>query len=48
MTAGEILVVLATDPLAEMDLAILCDRLGHQLMDSSRSEGVIKIRIARA
>jgi tRNA 2-thiouridine synthesizing protein A len=34
MKSGEVLEVLSTDPLAEMDLQILCDRLGHELIET--------------
>ena len=32
MSAGERLAVWTTDPLAPMDLAVLCEQLGHQLL----------------
>lgn len=38
MKDGEVLEVLSTDPLAETDLQILCDRLGHELMNT-RTQG---------
>lgn len=34
MKPGQILEVIATDPLAAVDLQILCDRSGHVLLDS--------------
>lgn len=38
MAPGEVLEVIATDPLAALDLQILCDRLGHALL-ASRDSG---------
>ncbi|MGY6555336.1 MAG: sulfurtransferase TusA family protein [Wenzhouxiangella sp.] len=37
MAPGQILEVIATDPLAAVDLQILCDRAGHTLMASRES-----------
>ncbi|TVS13595.1 MAG: sulfurtransferase TusA family protein [Wenzhouxiangella sp.] len=34
MAAGRVLKIIATDPLATVDLQILCDRLGHRLLES--------------
>lgn len=34
MQAGQVLQVIATDSLAAVDLQILCDRCGHELLDS--------------
>jgi tRNA 2-thiouridine synthesizing protein A len=34
MPAGQLLEVLATDPLAEMDLAVLCDQGGHEMLSA--------------
>lgn len=48
MRTGDTLEVLATDPLAEMDLAIMCEHLGHTLLASEHSEGVVRVRIRRA
>jgi len=48
MSAGDILEVLATDPLAEMDLAIMCDHLGHRLIASEASESLVRVQIQRA
>ena len=38
MNVGGVLEVLSTDPLAEIDLQILCDRLGHELIET-RTKG---------
>ncbi len=45
MAAGDLLEIVATDPLAEMDLAILCDRLGHQLVASEVTDGELRVQI---
>lgn len=45
MTAGQVLEVLATDPLAELDLQILCERLGHELLATRERAGELAIRI---
>ena len=34
MRSGELLEVLADDPLAELDLRVFCERFGHQLSES--------------
>jgi tRNA 2-thiouridine synthesizing protein A len=39
MKVGEVLEVLSTDPLAEMDLQILCDRLGYELIETRAHRG---------
>lgn len=39
MMPGDVLEVLSTDPLAEMDLQILCDRLGHELIETRAHAG---------
>lgn len=36
---GERLMVLTTDPLAPVDLEVLCDRLGHLLVSHESIEG---------
>ena len=45
MAAGEILEVLATDPLAELDLAVFCDHVGHELLDVEMLDGTLRVRI---
>jgi|GEM_PF-2720631 len=40
LRAGDVLAVWTTDPLAPMDLAVLCERLGHELLDTvEKDEG---------
>lgn len=48
MGSGDILEILATDPLAEMDLAVMCEHLGHRLVAADESDGVIRVQIQRA
>ncbi|TVQ40840.1 MAG: sulfurtransferase TusA family protein [Wenzhouxiangella sp.] len=45
MQPGQLLEVLATDPLAEMDLAVLCEMLGHELLATERSDETLRILI---
>lgn len=45
MRPGQLLEVLATDPLAEVDLAVLCEMLGHELVSAARSEDALRILI---
>lgn len=45
MQPGQILQVIATDPLAAVDLQILCDRLGHELLSSRQAGAVLELRI---
>lgn len=39
MDAGEVLEVRADDPLAELDLAVFCDRTGHEMLSRARADG---------
>lgn len=50
MPHGQVLEVQATDPLAGVDLQVLCDRLGHDLLSAAEQAGVlyIRIRVSRA
>ncbi|MEE4639071.1 MAG: sulfurtransferase TusA family protein [Wenzhouxiangella sp.] len=45
MASGQVLEILATDPLAEVDLQILCDRFGHEWLTVSERSGALAIRI---
>lgn len=38
MEVGQILEILADDPLAEIDLAVFCERTGHAMLASDRLE----------
>jgi len=39
MQAGQVLEVLCDDPLGEIDLAVFCERTGHELLASDQAEG---------
>lgn len=45
MRPDDILEVQATDPLAGVDLRILCERLGHDLFESREHAGVFRFWI---
>ena len=42
---GSLVEVLADDPLAELDLRVLCQRSGHELIAAEASDGVLVARI---
>ncbi|RMF10440.1 MAG: sulfurtransferase TusA family protein [Alphaproteobacteria bacterium] len=45
MAAGEELTVLATDPMAELDFRHFCNESGHELLEISRSDEILTIRL---
>lgn len=45
MAAGECLVVLADDPLAEVDLRVFCERFGHLLIGPETEQDAQRFRI---
>lgn len=45
LPAGCEVLVLATDPLAELDLAVFCQRHGHELLEARTVEGVLRFRL---
>ncbi len=45
MPPGQVLEVRASDPLAEMDLAIVCQRGGHELLESDSSGECVRVLI---
>jgi len=45
LAPGEEIEVLATDPMAELDLAVFCQRTGHELIDADTRDGVLRARI---
>jgi len=47
MTGGSLLKVLATDPGAVRDFEYFCRYTGHQLMESTESEGEFRFLIRR-
>gem|GEM_PF-6521609 len=45
MAPGELIDVLATDPMAELDLAIFCQRMGHELVHAETRADELRVRI---
>jgi tRNA 2-thiouridine synthesizing protein A len=45
MQPGQMLEVTATDPLAELDLAVMCERIGHAMISTDSREGVLRVII---
>lgn len=45
MSPGDILEVWATDPLAELDLAVYCEHAGHELLLAETVDGTVHVRI---
>lgn len=45
LAAGTELEVLATDPMAELDLAVFCQRTGHELVQADTRDGLLRARI---
>ena len=48
MAAGAVLVVLADDPAAPLDFDHFCQTSGHQLLESTESNGIYMLRIAKS
>ena len=48
LAEGEVLEVVATDPVAELDMAVFSHRSGHELLSSERSGGELVFRFRRA
>lgn len=48
MRPGDVLEIHASDPLAELDLAVMCDHLGHLLLQSGTFDGLVRVQIRRA
>ena len=47
MTSGSELVVLATDPMAAIDMPHFCNEQGHSLVEQSQTDKTLKFRIKR-
>ncbi len=45
LSAGDILEVIATDPLAELDLSVFCEHTGHELLSAQTVDGTLRARI---
>lgn len=47
LPSGAELVILATDPMAAIDMPHFCNEQGHQLLEQSRTDQVLRFRIKR-
>ena len=47
MAAGAELVILATDPMAAVDMPHFCNEQGHTLLEQSKTDEVLRFRIKR-
>lgn len=47
MMPGQVLEVLADDPLAELDFRAWCQRFGHQLLECGQTEAVLRLHIRK-
>jgi len=47
MQPGEDVVVLATDPSTQRDIARFCEFLGHSLLESAEANGEFRFRIRK-
>lgn len=45
LSAGDMLEVVATDPLAELDLSVFCEHTGHELVSVETVDGTLRARI---
>ena len=48
VAAGDLLKILATDPGAPKDFVHFCETTGHELVESSESEGVYSLVIRKS
>lgn len=48
MQAGEVLRVLASDPMAAIDIPHFCQEQGHTLLCQSQADGILEFSIRRA
>lgn len=48
LAQGQVLVVLATDPLSVIDFRHFCDTMGHELLEWSEHDGCFTFKIRRA
>lgn len=47
MRAGETLIVLATDPIAKIDIPLFCTQNGHACETSADTDGALRFTIVR-
>jgi len=48
MQKGDILVVLASDPLAAIDIPNMCNKAGHRLLANTQNDDVLRFEIEKA
>jgi len=48
MAAGDVLEILAVDPLAELDLAVFCEKTGHEMLASDQLEHARRFLVRKA
>ncbi len=48
MRKGESFVLLASDPLAAIDIPNMCNKAGHQLLDQSQDSDTLRFEIQKA
>jgi tRNA 2-thiouridine synthesizing protein A len=48
LAAGALLEVRATDPAAVKDMAAFCEATGHELVESSATEGIYRFLLRKA
>ena len=47
MASGAELVIVATDPMAAIDMPHFCNEQGHQLLEQSKQDAVLRFRIKK-
>ena len=47
LPAGSELVILATDPMAAVDMPHFCNEQGHQLLEQSNEAGVLRFKVRK-
>ena len=47
LPAGSELVILATDPMAAVDMPHFCNEQGHQLLEQSKTGEVLRFKVKR-
>jgi len=48
MLAGEILVLLASDPLAAIDIPNMCNKAGHHMVAQTQTGDILRFEIQKA
>ena len=47
MAEGEVLIVIATDPMAAIDMPHFCNEQGHELLEQSKGENNLRFKIRK-